>query len=103
MKYRHGGAILLLGLLITLIFSCTNFLTTQPEKLIDSIKKGDLAQVKILLDNGADVNAKHGEGSTALMVAAQTGHLQIVKLLLEKGADMNAESDYVAGVDAGQH
>lgn len=47
-----------------------------------------------LLDNGADVNRQatfggstHGEGITALHLAAQYGHLQMVKLLIERGAD----------------
>jgi hypothetical protein len=43
--------------------------------------------VLFLLDQGADVNARHNNGMTALMVAAQTGQTETVKLLLSKGAD----------------
>ena len=43
----------------------------------------------ILLDSGADVNAKHKWKQTALMGAAANGHLETVKLLLSRGADVN--------------
>ncbi|OPY76034.1 MAG: Ankyrin repeat protein [Syntrophorhabdus sp. PtaU1.Bin058] len=48
--------------------------------------------VKLLLDKGADVNAKWAtEGITALIFASQEGHTDVVKLLLDKGADVNAK------------
>ena len=37
--------------------------------------------VAMLLDAGADVNAKHKWGSTALQLASDNGHTEIVKLL----------------------
>ena len=36
--------------------------------------------VALLLQNGADANALHPEGSTALMAAAENGSLPIVKV-----------------------
>ncbi len=45
----------------------------------------------MLLENGADVNAKCEKGLTALMVACIKGNINIVNLLLEKGADVNAK------------
>jgi len=42
--------------------------------------------VKILLDKGADVNAKTGGSWTALREAAQSGHTDIVQLLKRAGA-----------------
>ena len=51
-----------------------------------------LEAVKLLLENGADVNAKEeGEDLTALHLASYEGHLEIVKLLLENGANVNAQ------------
>ena len=47
--------------------------------------------VQLLLDKGADVNAKKTDGVTALMVASRDGHQEVVKLLLDKGADVNAK------------
>jgi uncharacterized protein len=46
--------------------------------------------VRLLLDAGADPNAKSKEGGTPLHSAAFTGHLEITELLLAYGADPNA-------------
>ncbi len=45
--------------------------------------------VQLLLERHADVNAKDGDGWTALMKAAQAGHADMVRQLMEHGADMN--------------
>lgn len=50
----------------------------------------DIETVKLLLEKGADVNARNKWGKTALMYAADEGHTDIVKLLVEKGADVDA-------------
>lgn len=53
-----------------------------------------LAAARWLLDHGADVNRRatfggpeHGEGVTALHLAAQSDHVEMARLLLERGAD----------------
>jgi ankyrin len=48
---------------------------------------GDAASVKVLLDQGMDVNVRAADGKTALMAAVVSGDAQTVKLLLENGAD----------------
>ena len=51
---------------------------------------GDVAKVRLLLDQGADVNKVSLLGRTPLLVAAETyGTLETVKLLLQKGAEVN--------------
>jgi ankyrin repeat protein len=51
---------------------------------------GDIKKVQLLLDHGADVNARSQMGRTPLLVAAYTnGASEIVKLLLDKSADIN--------------
>jgi hypothetical protein len=45
--------------------------------------------VKLLLDLGADVNAKDSDdGRTALMGAAHKGRTDVIRLLVERGADL---------------
>lgn len=47
----------------------------------------------MLLNSGADPNAKWLDGWTPLHVAASGGHADIVRLLLEHGADVHALSN----------
>lgn len=47
------------------------------------------AVIEFLLANGADVNAKDPNESTALMEAAREYNSEIVRLLISKGADVN--------------
>jgi ankyrin repeat protein len=49
-------------------------------------EKGDLDFVKLLLEKGADINAKSREGKTALFEACYYGHEKVAEFLLEKGA-----------------
>ncbi|KAF7356254.1 hypothetical protein MVEN_00956900 [Mycena venus] len=52
---------------------------------------GNLETVKLLLENGADVNVRGGEYGTALQTASYFGYANIVLLLLAYGADVNAQ------------
>jgi hypothetical protein len=46
---------------------------------------------KLLLDQGAEVNAQGGAYGNALQAALWGGHEQVVKTLLDKGAEVNAQ------------
>ena len=48
---------------------------------------------ELLLNNGADVNAKGDYGYTPLHLAAEEGAKGVVELLLARGADVNAKTD----------
>ena len=61
--------------------------------LIWASTRGYTNDVKSLIDNGADVNARNNSGQTALMGASWMDHTEIVELLLENGADVNAKSN----------
>jgi ankyrin repeat protein len=52
--------------------------------------------VEVLLQHSVDINARSGEGATALWYAASMGNLPIVKLLLARGADLEI-SDHRVG------
>ena len=54
---------------------------------------GKIEAVKQHLAAGADVNAKHMNGSTPLHWAAWEGHMEVVELLIAKGADVNAKNN----------
>lgn len=49
--------------------------------------------VKVLLENGIDVNATQHGGWTALQGAAGNGDAKLAELLLANGADRDAESE----------
>lgn len=79
--------ILLLVLLIPLAGCETN-------KFVGAAAKGEIATVKTMLAEGADINQRgsfHGE--TALISAARKGRTETVQLLLDRGADMDATDD----------
>ena len=51
---------------------------------------GDLAKVKKIIEEGADVDSKDGQGRTILLFTALGGSKQVVEFLVDKGADINA-------------
>lgn len=66
----------------------------KAEALWEAARKGDVATVKKLLDEGLDVNTKLRYGSTALFSACDRGHVEVVKLLLDRGADVNVRDTF---------
>jgi len=49
--------------------------------------------VRLLIDNGANVNVKQQAGATPLHSAAQNGNLEMLILLLENGADVSVRME----------
>ena len=56
----------------------------------DAAQRGAVAQVRVLLREGADVNAPQGDGMTALHWAATRGSAELAAVLLSAGANLTA-------------
>ena len=76
--------------LLILIFAVMTFLpavaTAEYTPLHVFSERGDVAEVKRLLDAGADVNAKDNDGRTPLYYARISDYAEVLKLLLAAGA-----------------
>ena len=68
--------------------------TQMANDLISAAQKGDIDIVRILLDNGANINFKDNYGDTALMWASIEGHTDIVQLLLDMGANLYLQNNH---------
>jgi len=61
--------------------------------LHDAAKAGDVAQIELLLAQGADINESTGV-ATPLYYAINGQHAEAAQLLIERGADVNAKSTW---------
>ncbi|MEU8826970.1 ankyrin repeat domain-containing protein [Streptomyces sp. NPDC048636] len=61
--------------------------------LIGAAGRGAADTVRLLLDAGAEVNARSASGWTALMRACDAGHLDCARVLLDAGAAVGARND----------
>ena len=61
--------------------------------LISAANRGRADLVRLLLSNGAEVNARSASGWTALMRACNGGRVDCVRLLLDAGADPSIAND----------
>jgi ankyrin repeat protein/beta-lactamase regulating signal transducer with metallopeptidase domain len=63
---------------------------TAIKSLHKAAADGDLEQVKKLIAQGADINAKDSQKRTALQYASEKGHAEVARLLISHGAYVNA-------------
>ena len=90
MRRRRIDWILFFFLTVTTL-GCTNDGDID-EELAMVAKHGDTEKVRVLLRQGASVNAVDRQfGATALMWAAHEGHTDIVRVLLDNGASIDAQ------------
>ncbi len=61
-------------------------------RVADAAQNGDIATVRALIKQKADVNAAQGDGSTALHWAAQKDDVELAKTLLAAGASVKART-----------
>jgi ankyrin repeat protein len=82
----------LYNLLNTYLYS-NNIRQFRSLALLWTARYGHEAVVKLLLEKGAELEAKDSYGRTPLSWAAEKGHDAVVKLLLEKGAELEAKDN----------
>jgi ankyrin repeat protein len=63
-------------------------------RLIEAVKNQDHETVRALLKQKADVNAREGDGATALHWAVVRDDVETIDALVRAGADVNAANDY---------
>jgi ankyrin repeat protein len=68
--------------------------------LLKAAEQGDEKAVKLLLQQGANVDAQNSKGWTPLIFAGLAGNKNIVHALIEKGADVNRKSTTETGSTA---
>lgn len=66
-----------------------NVTDNYSDRLREAVNYGDTETVKLLLEEGANVNQFDMEGWTLLHDATRINRIEICKLLLEKGAEVN--------------
>ena len=62
--------------------------------LIMAVSTENKQNVKLLIDNGANIEAKDYSGLTCLVLAVEKGNCEIAKLLLDNKADVNIKFNY---------
>src|SRR2546426_1502622 len=60
--------------------------------LLTAIRNGDYAQVRKLIEAGADVNTADKDGTTALMHSVVESDARMLRLLIDKGANVNMKN-----------
>jgi ankyrin repeat protein len=67
--------------------------TAQDLALIAAARRGDLGVVEELIRAGASVQARDGDGRTALLVATEADRIPVARALIAAGADVNAKDE----------
>jgi ankyrin repeat protein len=70
--------------------------------LINAINRGDLNQVRAVLDADRELVHRRDElGATALHYATLSGHREVVQLLLDRGAEINTRDNRFGATPTG--
>ncbi|CEJ87492.1 hypothetical protein VHEMI04432 [[Torrubiella] hemipterigena] len=89
-----GGYHSIVKLLLSIVTQSQSDNLQQNKALILAAEAGSPVAVQILLEEGADVDYKDTEGSTALHWAVAEGHVETSRVLLSNGADPSSEDNY---------
>ena len=66
---------------------------SMAEDVVEAARAGDGDLLRTLIQEGADVNAASGDGTTALHWASHRDDVESVRLLISAGGDVNAAND----------
>ena len=83
---------LVLGVLLNGVPAATGPAPDVP--LVDAVKAGNVADVRALIEQGANVNAAEVDGTTPLHWASHGPDVEMVRLLLAAGAGVNVGNRY---------
>jgi len=89
---RDNGKRITLAGALSIFFSAA--VAAADLRLVDAARNQDPQQVRTLLNQRVDVNARSGDGSTALLWAAHWNAVDTAALLIRAGADPNAANDF---------
>ncbi len=73
---------------------CSDCLANEHSPLADAVEKHDFSMVRLLLEQGCNVNAAQPDGTTALHWAVRFDNLETVDLLIRSNANVNAANRY---------
>jgi uncharacterized protein len=91
---QHNLKALMVGIGCVIAATCALCLAgTTDLRLIQAAKNNDLESAGRLIKERVDVNARSGDGSTALAWAAYNDNLAIADLLIRSGANVNAANE----------
>ena len=84
--------VLLLCLLAMVTPACTATSKADADACLrDAATRGDAKAVRGALEDGADLEARDGQGRTALLLATHGNNVDAARELIEAGADVNAK------------
>ena len=81
-----------LAVAVSAILTYCLFRTPRAESIHSAAQKGETEKIKLLIQQGVDVNARDYEGNTPLHLAALRGDKDAVELLIEKKAYVHAKT-----------
>jgi ankyrin repeat protein len=84
----YVSRLLAAALIVVLVFAGNQISRAAEPSLLDAAEDGRSADVLAALADGADVNARGEDGTTAIMWAAYYGDLDLVEALIGAGADV---------------
>src|SRR5690606_35276326 len=79
-----------------LVLACTPIFSGAVMKanpLHSAAGNDDVAAIKQLLSDGAEIDARDSSGATALLVATRANKVRVTQMLIAAGADVNAKDN----------